>query len=183
MSAKPPSATAMRVAELSHNSENVFLIRPGADALAEIARALDLSALRKLSFQGKITPLGKSDWQLTARLGATVVQPCVVTLEPVTTRIDTDVTRQFVADFADPDEPEAEMPEDDTVERLGQWIDPALVMTEALVIAAPDYPRKDAVELGQMIYTKPGDAPMTDEDARPFAGLADLQAKLKKDGK
>ena len=48
---------------------------------------------------------------------------------------------------------------------------------------APDYPRKDAVELGQMIYTKPGDAPMTDEDARPFAGLADLQAKLKKDGK
>lgn len=178
MSPKPPSDTARRVADLSQSGENGFALRPEKEALEAIALALDLSALRKLSFEGRISPLGRDDWQLTGRLGATVVQPCVVTLAPVTTRIDTEVTRQFISDYAEPDEPEAEMPEDDTTEPLGQWIDPAAVMQEALALAVPDYPRAEDAELGQMVYTEPGEKPMTDEDAKPFAGLADLKAKL-----
>ena len=181
MSPKPPSDTALRVSDLSQSTENGFSLRPDKDTLAQIATELELSFIRKLSFVGRIVPLGKSDWQLTGRLGATVVQPCVVTLDPVTTRIDVDVTRQFIAAFTDPDEPEVEMPDDDTTEPLGSWIDPAVVMQEALALAVPDYPRKDAAELGQLVYTKPGDTPMTDEQARPFAGLADLKAQLKKD--
>lgn len=178
MAQPAPSKTALRVADLSQSAPTPFALRPDADNLAEIAQALELSALRKLSFEGHVKPLGGSDWTLKGRLGATVVQPCVVTLEPVTTRIDVDVTRQFLHDFDDPDEPEAEMPDDDTVEQLGAWIDPAIVMQEALSIAAPDYPRKDDAALGQMVYTKPGEAPMTDEDARPFAGLAALKDRL-----
>ncbi|MFK7837806.1 MAG: DUF177 domain-containing protein [Sulfitobacter sp.] len=182
MARTPPSATAMRVADLSQSAENAFSVRPSAEDLSAMALQYDFSALRKVSFVGKLVPLGDTDWQLEARLGATVVQPCVVTLEPVTTRIDVDVRRQFIRDFDEPDEPEAEMPEDDTSEALGTWIDPALVMQEALVLAAPDYPRKDDAELGQMVYTKPGEAPMTDEDAKPFAGLADLKSKLENGG-
>jgi len=178
MAQTAPSDTALRVSELSQTAENRFALRPGAEELAQIATELELSALRKLSFEGRIKPLGHADWTLEGRLGATVVQPCVVTLEPVTTRIDTDVTRQFISTFEDPDEPEAEMPDDDTVDPLGLWIDPALVMREALSIAVPDYPRKDEASLGQMVYTKPGDKAMTDADARPFAGLADLKSKL-----
>lgn len=181
MSPKPPSDTAIRVSELSQSAENGFALRPDKVALERIAAELDLSALRKLSFEGRISPLGRSDWQLTGRLGATVVQPCVVTLAPVTTRIDTDVTRQFVTGYVDPEEPEAEMPEDDSTEPLGQWIDPAIVMQEALALAVPDYPRADGAEPVQMVYTEPGQAPMTDDDAKPFAGLADLKAKLKKE--
>ncbi len=181
MSRTPPSKTALRVADLSQTTDNSFSLRPDAPKLAEIAATLDISTLRKLSFVGRIVPMGGKDWQLEARLGATVVQPCVITLESVTTRIDADINRRFVHDFSDPDEPEVEMPEDESTERLGQWIDPAQVMLEALTLRVPDYPRKDDVELGQMVYTKPGEAPMTDEDARPFAGLADLKDKLKKD--
>lgn len=181
MSRTPPSNTALRVADLSQNSQNTFELHPDTETTKALAQELGLSALRKLSFVGRIIPLGKTDWQLEARLGATVVQPCVVTLEPVTTRIDKDVVRRFVHDFTDPDEPEAEMPDDETAERLGQWIDPAIAMQEALTLAVPDYPRKENVELGQMIYTKPGEAPMTDEDARPFAGLANLKDQLKRD--
>ena len=177
----PPSSTALRAAELSQNTDNAFDLRPDAETTRALAEALELSALRKLSFVGRIVSMGKTDWQLEGRLGATVVQPCVVTLEPVTTRIDTNVLRRFVHEYSDPDEPEAEVPEDETSEPLGQWIDPAVVMHEALALALPDYPRKDAAELGQMVYTKPGEAPMTDEDARPFAGLADLKNQLKKD--
>ncbi|MDF3413917.1 DUF177 domain-containing protein [Sulfitobacter sp. M57] len=182
MAQLPPSETAIRVSELSQTVENTFELRPEGEELKEIGAELGFSSLRKLSFNGRIAPLAGTDWTLTARLGATVVQPCVVTLEPVTTRIDVDVTRHFISTFAYPDEPEVEMPEDDTCEPLGSWIDPGIVMLEALALAAPDYPRKDNAELGQMVYTKPGEAPMTDEDARPFAGLADLKSKLEKGG-
>ncbi len=176
-----PSDTALRVSELSQTAENAFALRPDADELARIADELELSTLRKLSFEGRIKPMGDADWALEGRLGATVVQPCVVTLDPVTTRIDTDVVRHFIREYVEPDEPEAEMPEDDTSEALGTWIDPAIVMREALALAVPDYPRKGDAELGQMVYTKPGAAPMTDEDARPFAGLAAFKDKLAKD--
>ncbi|MGJ8627764.1 MAG: YceD family protein [Sulfitobacter sp.] len=180
MSRTSPSSTALRVADLSQNADNAFELRPDAETMRALAEALELSSLRKLSFVGRIVSMGKTDWQLEARLGATVVQPCVVTLEPVTTRIDTNVLRRFISDYSDPDEPEAEMPEDETSERLGQWIDPAVAMHEALALAVPDYPRKEDAELGQLVYTKPGETPMTDEDARPFAGLADLKNQLKK---
>jgi uncharacterized metal-binding protein YceD (DUF177 family) len=181
MSRIPPSQTALRVAELSHNADNSFTLRPDAQMASQIAQELELSALRKLSFAGKVKSLGQSDWVLEGKLGATVVQPCVVTLEPVTTRIDVAVHRQYVSTFSHPDEPEVEMPEDENVEPLGAWIDPAVVMIEALALAVPDYPRKGDVELGSAVFTKPGDAPMTDEDARPFAGLADFKQKLEKD--
>ncbi|MEP5730012.1 MAG: DUF177 domain-containing protein [Sulfitobacter sp.] len=180
MAHNAPSDSALRVADLSQTAKNSFSLRPKADEMAEISDKLQFNALRKLSFEGELKPLGSSDWQLIARLGATVVQPCVVTLEPVTTRIDVDVVRQFLIHFDEPDEPETEMTEDETSEKLGTWIEPALVMREALTLAAPDYPRKEDAALGEMIYTEPGQAPMSDADARPFAGLADLKGKLEK---
>ncbi len=182
MAQPAPSSKAIRVADLSNRGETPFSIRPTAEEMAEIAASLELSALRKLSFEGGLGPLGKSDWKLKGRLGATVVQPCVVTLEPVTTRIDVDVGRQFIQDYEEPSELESEMPDDETVEALGAWIDLELIMTEALSIAVPDYPRKDAAELGQMVYTEPGQDPMTDEDAKPFAGLAALKSQMEEPG-
>lgn len=181
MSRTPPSATALQVSDLSQTEENSFALRPEADVLASMAEELDISALRKLSFAGAITPLGKQDWQLNGKLGATVVQPCVVTLEPVTTRIDVSVTRHFVRDFKEPDDEEVEMPEDDSSEPLGKWIDPAQVMIEALALELPEYPRKGDAELGQLVHAEPGQKPMTDEDARPFAGLGALRDALKND--
>lgn len=181
MSQTAPSATALRVADFSTTAPNTFEVRPDAAGLAEITQSLGLLGLRKLRFAGQITPMGKTDWQLDAQLGATAIQACVVTLDPVTTRIDSAITRRFLADYSDPDDPEVEMPEDDSTDRLGAWIDPAVIMIEALALALPDYPRKDDAALTQRIFTKPGDAPMTDADARPFAGLANLRDALKSD--
>lgn len=178
MPPKSPSPNALRVSELSQSGENAFALNPDRAAMDDIARALDLSGLRKLSFEGSISPLGQSDWQLSAHLGATVVQPCVITLEPVTTRIDTKVTRRFANDYTEPTETEVEMPEDETVEPLGAWIDPAEIMVEALALSVPDYPRKGDAEVGQVVHAAPGTKPMTDDDAKPFAGLADLKEKL-----
>ncbi len=183
MSPTPPSATSLRVAGLSQAAPTPFSLRPNAPELRTISKALGLDGLRKLSFQGTIQPLGKSDWQLTGTLGATVVQPCVVTLEPVVTRIDTNVVRTFQRDFEEIDasEAEIEIPEDDTAEPLGAWIDPAAVMIEALALELPEYPRKADAAIEPVRVTEPGKTAMTDEDARPFAGLAALKAQLGKD--
>jgi len=183
MSSTAPSPTALRVSSLSQSTPTAFSVRPDAAELARLAEVFELSALRKLSFEGTLQPVGAADWQLKGRLGATVVQPCVVTLDPVTTRVETQVMRVFVRDFADADEEEMEMPEDDSAERLGTWIDPAVVMEEELVLALPAYPRSEGVEAKTVRVTEPGKQAMTDEQARPFAGLAAFKDQLEaKDG-
>ena len=114
-------------------------------------------------------------------LGATVEQSCVVTLEPVVTRIDQPVSRAaFVAQMAADLEEETEMPEDDSQEQLEAEIDLVRVMTEALALALPDYPRRDDASLENTAFSAPGVTPLTDEDTKPFAGLAQLKDKLEK---
>ncbi|MGD9295089.1 MAG: YceD family protein, partial [Roseobacter sp.] len=175
MKQKAPSPNALRVADLPQNAPTFFAVRPETSRRQAIAEDMELIALRKLSFEGKVEAEGADDWRLTARLGATVTQPCAVTLDPVTTRIDEDVTRHYQRDFIVVDAPEAEMPEDETAEQLTAWIDPEAVMLEALALALPLYPRAPDAELGEMTVTAPGVAPMRDEDAKPFAALAELK--------
>lgn len=182
----------LRVADLPTKKPSRFELVPDDATLRAIAEELGLQGLRKLRFKGEISADGKRDWRLTAQLGATVTQPCVVTLEPVTTRIEEPVERRFVAEIpefgpsakkSDEDEDGIEMPEDDTTELLGSHIDPAAVMLEALSLALPLYPRADDAALGETNFTEPGKDAMTDEDTKPFAGLAALRDQLgKKDG-
>lgn len=173
--------TALRVSDLAQNTATKFDLRPSSAELQALAAELSVSDLRKLSFSGTVTGQGKRDWRLTGKLGATVVQPCVVTLEPVTTRIETQVQRVYLADMPAPDDAEMEMPEHDNFEKLGAVIDPATVMAEELALAVPQYPRKSDAEFGEAVYSEPGIKPMRDEDARPFAGLGDLRDALKRD--
>lgn len=184
MSSTAPTTTSLRVSGLSQTGPTPFSLRPDTATLTALAQKLDVSTLRKVVFEGTLNPMGDADWQLKARLGATVIQPCVVTLEPVTTRIDTDIVRVFMRDYTDVDAPEVEMPEDDTVEPLGVWLDPAAVMEEALALHLPEYPRKEDAEAQTVRVTEPGKEPMSDEQARPFAGLAAFKQELEdKDGK
>ena len=171
--------TALRVADLPQNRPTEFDLRPDAQALEALAQELQIKGIRKLRFAGKISAKGKRDWQLSATLGVTLLQDCVVTLEPMTTRIDEPVERLFVSGYAEPDDPEREMEEDERIEPLGDVIDPQEVMLEALALVIPPYPRKEGAELGESIYTEPGATPMTDEETKPFAGLAALKDQLK----
>lgn len=168
------SPHAYRVADLPTKRQTRFAYRPDANERSEIAKALGLQGLKKLSFTGEISPLGRRDWRLTAKLGASITQGCVVTLEPVNTRIDAEITREFHKELGEPTGDEFEMPEDDTVEELGDFIDPYLIMQESLAIEMPDYPRSPTAEAANTIVTEPGKAAMTDDDAKPFAVLADL---------
>lgn len=175
-------SSALRVSDLPQNRPTAFDIRPDSQTLAALAQEMDIKALRKLRFAGEISAKGKRDWQVSAMLGATVVQDCVVTLEPVTTRIDEKIERIFISDYSEPDDPEAEMESDDRLEPLTDVIDPEAIMVEALSLWIPAYPRKEGAELGEAVYSEPGVAPLRDEDAKPFAGLAALKQQLESDG-
>lgn len=176
-----PDTTVLRVADLPQTAATEFDLRPDAAARRALAAELELTGLRKLRFAGRIVAQGAGDWRLAGRLGATVVQDCVITLAPVTTRIDTDVARLFVAGLSDPQGAEVEMSADDETEALGAWIDLGAIMAEALALALPPYPRAEGAVLGKAVFTAPHLVAMRDEDARPFAGLSGLREALKKD--
>ncbi|SIN92334.1 YceD family protein [Vannielia litorea] len=167
-----------RLSELTTAKPTTFELVPEAAALGRMADALGILGLRKLRFKGRLTPVGKQDWRLDAELGATVVQPCVVTLDPVTTRIEEPVTRRYLADFSFPEDDEVEMPEDDEAEPLPAVLDLGEVMQEALALALPAFPRAEGVELGEAVFTEPGAEPLTEESVKPFAGLADLKKRM-----
>jgi uncharacterized metal-binding protein YceD (DUF177 family) len=176
----PPvtSPHAVRVDALSRRHPHEIDLRPDAAEVEALRQALNLEALRKLRLSGRLDPMGARDWQFSGTLCATVVQPCVATLDPVTTRIDTPVERRFLEDFTQPEEPEAEMPEDADAEPLAAVIDPMAILIEALSLALPAYPRADGAQAVEMAVTTPGAAPLTDADVHPFSDLADLRARM-----
>lgn len=147
-------------------------LEPDAEGRAAVAAELGIPGVRKLRLEGSLVPEGRADWRLEAHLGATVVQECVVTLAPVTTRIEEDVARRYVEGLADPDAGEHEMSDEDS-EPLPAALDLGAVLVEALALALPPFPRAEGVELPETVAAPPGAQPLTEERARPFAGLSE----------
>lgn len=177
----PQIAPIILVTSLNGRKPREINVQPDAVCCAELATYLGLSALRKLRFEGWLQPTGKQDWMVSGQLGATVVQPCAVTLAPVTTRIDTPLTRTFIADWSEPEGEEVEMTIDESLEPLGNRIDLSAIVTEALVLAIPDFPRAEGAGLsedGVLRAAPEGESPLTDAAVKPFAGLAALRDKL-----
>ena len=70
------------------------------------------------------------------------------------------------------------MPEDDTLEDLPSEIDLDELLSEALSLALPEWPRAKGVDPVDMAVTEPGKTPMSDEDTKPFAALKSLKDGL-----
>lgn len=174
-----PAGPSFRSQQLSARKATRFAFRPDATVRHAMAEALGLLDLPALTFEGELRPTGRADFTLEARLQASAVQPCSVTLAPVPAQIDSPVRRRFEADFKAPDAEEAEMVDDET-DPLPEVIDIAAIATEALALALPLYPRAPGAELGEAVFAAPGVAPLVQDDLKPFAGLADLAQKLKK---
>lgn len=172
MTAKTPTPQLLRVAHLNPRQPTGFALRPGDEARQAIAAELGISGLPKLRFDGEIRAEGGEGWRLAGRLVARVIQPCVVTLAPVRTRLDEAVTRRFSPHLGTPEGDDVEMP-DETLEPLGQFIDLHAVMIEALALALPEYPRAHGASLPTAVAGAEPDE--TDgETRRPFAGLDQL---------
>jgi uncharacterized metal-binding protein YceD (DUF177 family) len=170
----PEFARVIELRQLRELADLAFDIAPTDGEAAAIARLLGARAVRKMRLRGRLTAIG-GGWRLDAWLGATVVQTCVVSLDPVTTRIDQPVRRTWLPVTGPrPAELVVEPDEDDEVEPLGERIDLGLVATEALALALPPYPRKPGARLGPTAMAGRG---VAGEEPKPFAGLAALRGK------
>lgn len=183
----PKDTTILILARLDQHEPTTFDLAPDAQARNAIARRLGFVELRKLRLTGRLIPDGAQDWRLTARLGATIVQECVATLDPVTTRLDEDIERRYVAhmpgDSGEPDDDEGdedgtEIVTDDRLEPLNPAIDLGELLEESLALTAPQYPRVTRSDQISAQAAPPGVTPLRDEDTRPFAALAALKDKM-----
>ena len=173
-----------------------------------IAAAHELASLDALGFEARLEPFGAKGWRLEGRVRAEFEQICVVTLEPVAARMDEPILRLwsddapedgFEADVAAGDTGwSAEIPdlaegaglaplsaaeEDAIVERTPDPIDPAAVALETFMLALDPYPRAPHVAFEGKTHGPPGAEPLTDEAARPFAGLDALRAAMERETK
>lgn len=182
-SSPSPRRRQIRLGSLRKDVPTEFEFVPEVAEAEDMKARLDLLGLRKVRLKGQLSAEARGEWHLSAHLGATIVQPCSLTLDPVTTRIEERVTRIYSDSFVAPSDGEGEMPEDDTMEPLPETVDLADLAEEALALALPAFPRAaDATDEAPLEVTAapPGAAPLTDEEARPspFAALADLKSKL-----
>ena len=178
-------AAQLHVSALSQNKPTRFALVLSEAERRKLAGSMNILALKKLRFEGKVSPEGKNGFALSATLGATVVQECIVSLAPVTNRIDAPVTLRLLPqkqmdrfENRSDEAGEMEMPEDENVDMLGEIIDLAQVMAEALALNLPDYPRAEGAALSDTVFADEGIAPLRDEELKPLAGLAALKAKM-----
>ena len=146
-------------------------VAPDADALAAMAEQLKITTVERfhakltaVRFRGGIRVLG----QLTAR----IVQPSVVTFEPVTQDIDEPVDRVFLPE---PDKghktaPGAEIFVDLEDEEFpdyieGNEVDLSVLLIETLALAIEPYPRLPGESLDSLGID------LGEEEEGPFAGL------------
>jgi uncharacterized metal-binding protein YceD (DUF177 family) len=157
-----------------------FDFAPDEREAAALARLLDARSVRKMRFQGELRPEG-AGFALEGRLGATVVQTCVVTLEPVTSRIDAAVRRRFLPADAPAREVEVGLDDDDEIEPLADRIDLGMVAMEALALALPAYPRHPDAAL-EASAAPEGEAEAGEQEGEhPFASLAAYRERLRRE--
>ena len=152
-------------------------------ALSDLAGEIGAVSVAKFRFKGRLERLADDTLELTATLGATVTQSCVVTLAPVRTRIDEPVRRLF-GRVTTPKSSEYHLGENEDVDvdPLGEVVDLLAVAREALILALPLSPRAGDAALSGHQAAPPGKSHLSQDTERPFAARAALKLRRSGDG-
>ena len=168
------------VAELSQNKPYKFSLNWESPELNAYLTPMDLRSLSKVTIIGQIKAEGGKNWYLTAKVGATAVQSCVITVEDIKTRLDVNISRRYFADFESYEATlTSEEVLDDEAEAVPEKIDILKLALETISIGLDDFPRKEGTVLEPVLSAPKGVVPLTDDAIKPFAGLASLRDKLK----
>lgn len=135
-----------------------------------IAAAAGLSALPRLEASFDLVRHGSDGVRLAGRVTATVVQACVVTLEPVESQVDEPISLTFLADpgLAAAQGGLQSLEADEPPELLRNGVvDLGAIATEFLLLGIDPYPRKPGA-----VFDTPVAA---DPSGHPFAALAALK--------
>jgi uncharacterized metal-binding protein YceD (DUF177 family) len=170
--------------------ELVFQWEMPSELVVDLVAELDLIELRNAVLAGRFV-LRKHGrvLKLQAKLSATVIQACGVTLEPIRTKVteeldllfsrEKDIDRwnlengpEIIVTLEDKDPPEVVGPE---------GADLFEVFREQLALAIPAFPRKADFESNDAVFASAGDHLVEKVKPNPFAVLAGLTDLGKKD--
>lgn len=168
--AERPWSATVRVDDVPETGRRVEL-EASEDTRAALAAPAGVDAVEHLTAAFDLTRRGDDGLHVTGRLNATVRQTCVVTLEPVVSKIeeaiDIDFTpaREIAATEIGEGETHLVRSADDPEPLVNGVVDLGLLATEFLILGVDPYPRKPGVA-----FEVPKVA--ADPAANPFAALA-----------
>lgn len=168
-SPEPAWSFPVAVADIPETGRHIHIIADGGTRQA-VAKAVDVAALPRLEAGFDLMRHGADGLRLVGRVQATVVQNCVVTLDPIESAIDEVVDVLFLPKApAAPDVVELEAVQaDDPPETLQNgMVDLGAVATEFLLLGIDPYPRKPGA-----VFEPPSAG---DPASNPFAALAALK--------
>lgn len=170
--AKSPWSFAVAVADVPETGRRVEFAADEHTREA-IARLAGLVKLPRLEASFDLSRQGRDGLRAVGKVAASVVQECVVTLEPLESEVEEDVDLAFrPAAPALPEKPNTASyqsidAEDPPEVMQDGTVDLGAVATEFLLLGIDPYPRKEGVSF---------DAPATDDPTgHPFAALAALK--------
>lgn len=144
-------------------------LKPDAEAIKRIVRALDLQALDMFEVDINLVPT-VSGWRLDGRVIADAVQTCGLTLEPLPVRIDRKFSVQMVEATEHEADENAEIDlelDDDSADQIeGGSLDLGQYAVEQLALSLDPFPRKPGAVFEQP--PEPG-------EISPFAVLRGLR--------
>ncbi|MCH7865003.1 MAG: DUF177 domain-containing protein [Proteobacteria bacterium] len=189
----PPTVNLSHPVSLPSISEGGTAIRIEADAAerARLSECFGLLGLDSLAAELRLTAEeGGTLFHLEGTMVAEVIQACGVTLEPLKSRIEAPIYRQYTtAEEGDP-EPAGEDFDIDAEEPPEQIIDGKIDVGEAvaeqLALELSPFPRKTGIDFADY-STGPENSDVSsaggDENTHPagspFAALTELRKKLK----
>ena len=174
---KPALSYPVKVGHISANAVQVRVTASDAERRA-LAELWDVLEVRAVEADLQVARWKKDGVRVKGRVQASIVQACVVTLEPVDAEIDEPVEAIFVPEgsrlariaandsgemILDPEGPD--LP--DTFS--GDVIDIGVTVAEHVALAIDPYPRKQGVSFGERIESTAKD----DARPNPFAALKD----------
>ncbi|WP_375451755.1 DUF177 domain-containing protein [uncultured Devosia sp.] len=156
-------------------------VAPDAEALVAIADILKVTAVS--SFRAKLTAVKlRGGIRVQGRLNAQIVQPSVVTFEPVIQDIDEPVDRLFVQGSDRPHNPTlgaeifVDLEDEDFPDHVeGNEVDLSALLMETLALAIDPYPRLADESLAALGIES------ADKDDGPFSGLKAFKTRTDTD--
>jgi hypothetical protein len=174
-SASPHWSAPLAVGDVPEAGRHVVLT-PDASVRAAIAQVAGVTAVPELSASFDVTLRGRDGLHVVGRVAARVEQLCVVTLEPIESRVEEPIDLVFLpaqaaAQVELRDVEEIELAVEDPPEVLeGGIVDLGAIATEFLLLGIDPYPRKPGA-----VFEAPHTGP--DDEESPFAALAALKKK------
>jgi uncharacterized metal-binding protein YceD (DUF177 family) len=184
---KPESPTPefSRIIEVDRlaDGETILSLEANAEERARLAKRLDCEEIGCLTANLSIDyEKSKGDIRIEGRFHAEIVQPCVVTLAPVTATIDASLIRNFNIHLNDED-PDREIDlnaveDDEPPEPVKDGIiDAGEAVAEQLALEMDPFPRAPGAEFTGVSGDSRRDSQGKDRDSGPFAALARLKER------